>query len=233
MHLTRLLTTATAAALIACPVIAAAAGDAPAAAPAAAAPAAPAAATPAAPPAAALPSIPKIASGPDIYSTLKASGQFTILLQGADQTGIAPYLQKYPNFTLFAPTDDAFKALPPDVLAKLLAKDDASANQLQRILAYHLLTVQLDSSKIKGAKGPVPTAEKQPLQLDGSNPGDLLVNNADIIQADVRTTNGGIIHAIDKVLIPADSPYAATLKPASTATPSASAAPAATLASGG
>jgi|SRR5579872_627246 len=226
MHLTRLLTTATAAALIACPVIAVAAGDAPAAAP-------PAAAAPAAPPAAALPSIPKIAGGPDIYSTLKASGQFTILLQAADQTGLAPYLQKYPNFTLFAPTDDAFKALPPDVLAKLMAKDDASANQLQRILAYHLVTIQLDSSKIKGTKGPLPTAEKQPLQIDGSNPEDLLVNNADIIQADVRTTNGGIIHAIDKVLIPADSPYAATLKPASSTAPSASAASAPTLASAG
>ena len=231
MHLTRLLTTATAAALIACPVIAVAAGDAPPASPPAAAAAPPAATPPAAAPA--TPSIPKIASGPDIYSTLKASGQFTILLQAADQTGIAPYLQKYPNFTLFAPTDDAFKALPPDVLTKLMAKDDASANQLQRILAYHLITAQIDSSKIKGAKGPVATAEKMSVVLDGSNPGSLLVNNADIIQADVRTANGGIIHAIDKVLIPSDSPFAATASPSAPTAPSASAAPAATPASTG
>lgn len=235
MHLTRLLTTATAAALIACPVIAVAAGDAPPAPPAATA-APPAAAPPATAPAAAAPatpSIPKIAGGPDIYSTLKASGQFTILLQAADQTGIAPYLQKYPNFTLFAPTDDAFKALPPDVLTKLMAKDDASANQMQRILAYHLITAQIDSSKIKGAKGPVATAEKMSVVLDGSNPGSLLVNNADIIQADVRTANGGIIHAIDKVLIPSDSPFAATASPSAPTAPSASAAPAATPASTG
>lgn len=218
MNPTRLLTTA--AALIACPAIALAAGDAPtapaAAAPAAAAPppvAAPAPATPA------LPSIPTVTGGTDIYSTLKASGQFTILVKAIDQAGLTPYLQKYPNFTFFAPTDNAFKALPPDVLAKLLAPGDASANQLQQVLEYDLLTVAVDSSKIKGAKGPVVTVEKSPLMLDGSNPADLLADNADIIQADVRTANGGIIQVVDKVLVPPDSPYSAAVAPAPVAQP--------------
>src|SRR5581483_7709894 len=232
MHLTRLLTTAAAAALIACPVIAVAAGEAPAAPPAAAAPSAPATAQPAAPAAPAMPSIPKIAGGSDIYSTLKASGHFTILLKAADQTGIAPVLQRYPNLTFFAPTDEAFNALPADVLSKLLAPGDAAANQLQQILKYHLVNAQLDSSKLKGAKGPVPTVKNTPLQIDGSNPKDVMINNADIIQADVRTTNGGIVHAIDKVLVPTDSPYASLLKPASAPTPSAAAKPQ-TIASGG
>jgi hypothetical protein len=49
--------------------------------------------------------------------------------------------------------------------------------------------------------------------IDGSNPDDLKVNDADIIQADVRTTNGGVINVIDKVLIPSDSPYAAAVQP--------------------
>ena len=222
MHLTRLLATAAAVAVIACPAMTLAASDVPAATPAA--PSAPAPATP---------SIPKIAGGTDIYATLKASGQFTILLKAADSTGIAPVLQKYPNLTFFAPTDEAFRALPPDVLTKLMAPGDASANQLQQILKYHLVNAQVDSSKIKGAKGPLNTVENTPVVLDGSNPDDLLVNNADIIQADVRTANGGILHAIDKVLIPADSPYAASLKATPASTPSASAAPAAKPASTG
>ena len=214
MNLTRLLTTAAAAALIACPAIALAApGDAPASPP-------PADTTaPAAPAAPALPTIPTVTGGADIYSTLKASGQFTILVKAIDQAGLTPYLQKYPNFTFFAPTDDAFKALPADTLAKLMAPGDASANQLQQILTYHLLTVAVDSSKIKGAKGPVTTAEKSQLILDGSNPADLLANNADIIQSDVRTANGGIIQVIDKVLVPADSPYAAAAPAPATPAP--------------
>ena len=212
MHLNPFFATAAAAALIACPAIALAQGG---------ATTTPTAPPPAAsPPTHALPSIPKITGGPDIYDTLKSSGQFTILVKALDQTGLVPYLQKYPNFTFFAPTDAAFNALPPDVLSKLLAANDTAANQLQQILAYHLLTVPVDASKIRGAKGPVATAEKSTIMLDGSNADDLLVNSADIIQTDVRTTNGGIINVIDKVLVPPDSPYAAQLAPAPSPTPS-------------
>jgi uncharacterized surface protein with fasciclin (FAS1) repeats len=95
-------------------------------------------------------------------------------------------------------------------------------------MKYHLINAQVDASKIRGAKGPVNTVEGTPVNLDGSNPDDLLVNNADIIQADVRTTNGGIINVIDKVLVPSDSPYAAQLAPPPAAAPAPSTAPAAT-----
>ncbi|MGH6957515.1 MAG: fasciclin domain-containing protein [Caulobacteraceae bacterium] len=224
MRLSPLFAAAAAAALIVSPALAAA--DAPTTtAPAASAPAAPAA--PSAAPA--LPSIPKVAAGANIYDTLKDSGQFTILVKALDQSGLAQVLEKYPNLTFFAPTDQALNALPPDVLAKLMAPNDTSANQLQQILKYHLINAQVDSSKIRGAKGPVTTVESQPVVLDGSNPADLMVNNADIIQADVRTGNGGIVNVIDKVLIPSDSPYAALAAPAHAAAPaqgSASAAPA-------
>jgi uncharacterized surface protein with fasciclin (FAS1) repeats len=208
MHLTRLLACGVAAALVGAPVLAVAQDS---ASPAQAAPSAPAA------------SVPKITGGADIYSTLKASGQFTILIKALDQSGLAPILQKYP-LTFFAPTDQALTSLPPDVLSKLMANNDTSANQLQQILKYHLINAQVDSSKIKGAKGPVATVENTPVVLDGSNPNGLLVNNADIIQADVRTANGGIIYVIDKVLIPSDSPYASL---AQSATPASAAQPAA------
>jgi uncharacterized surface protein with fasciclin (FAS1) repeats len=217
MPLTRFFVAASAVALIACPAIAAAQGMSTDTPPPAAAPA------PTPPPAVVLPSIPKVMPADNIYDTLKASGQFTIVLKAVDNANLAPYLQKYP-FTFFAPTDAAFNALPPGVLAKLTAQNDAAANQMQQILAYHLLTVAADSSQIKGHKGQVVTAEKQSLSLDGSDPDDLKVNDADIIQADIRTTGGGIVHVIDKVLVPPDSPYAAQLAPPPAAAP----APAAT-----
>ncbi len=165
-----------------------------------------------------------MAGGANIYDTLKTSGQFTILLKAVDQSGLAPVLQRYP-VTLFAPTDAAFNALPPDMLSKLMQANDTSANQLQQILKYHLINAQVDASKIRGAKGPVNTVENTPVQLDGSNPDDLLVNNANIIQADVRTTNGGIVNVIDKVLIPTDSPYASAASSAPSGAATAASAP--------
>ena len=200
MRLTRFIATASAAALIACPAIALAQG--------AAAPSpSPSPPPAAAPPAPALPSIPKITGGANIYDTLKAAGEFTIFIKAVDQAGLAPILKQYP-VTVFAPTDQAFNALPPDVLAKLMAANDTAANELQQILKYHLINAQVDASKIRGAKGPVPTVEGASVNLDGSNPDDLKVDTADIIQTDIRTTNGGIIHVVDKVLIPSNSPYA-------------------------
>jgi uncharacterized surface protein with fasciclin (FAS1) repeats len=216
MHLTRLITTAAAAALIACPAVALAQAAAPSAPQTPETPAA--APAPAAP---SLPSIPKIAPGPDLYETAKASGQFTILVKAIDATNLKSTLKGMQNITMFAPTDAAFQALPADQLALLMKPDNLPA--LQRIVLYHLVGAPVDSSKIKGAKGPVATPEGSSLQLDGSDADDLKVNGADIIQADVRTANGGVLNAVDKVLVPPDSPFAAALVPAAT---SASAAPA-------
>ena len=217
MNLTRFASTAVVAALLACPAIALAQPAATPASPDAAA--APPVAAPAAP---ALPTIPKIESGADLYETAKASGQFTILIQAIDATNLKSTLKGMANITMFAPTDAAFNALPPGQLAKLM--QPANLPALQRIILYHLVGAQVDSSKIKGAKGPVQSAEGSQLQLDGSTD-VLMVNNADILQADVRTTNGGVLNAIDKVLIPADSTFAAALAPSAEAAPAAAAAP--------
>ncbi len=162
------------------------------------APAAPAMAppAPAAPPAAS----PGLVASGSITATLKASAHFTILAKALDQAQLSAVLSGTPGLTLFAPTDEAFQALPPSQLAALMTADNA--NVLQKILIYHLVNATLESAKMKGAKGAVSSVETSKLQLDGS--GDVLkVNDATIIQADVRATNG-LIQVIDKVLIPAD-----------------------------
>jgi len=143
---------------------------------------------------------PGLVSAGSIATTLKASSHFTILTKALDQAQLTAVLSATPGLTLFAPTDEAFNALPPGVLAKLLESDNAPI--LQKILIYHLVNAKIDSAKMKGAKGPVTSVEKSQLQLDGS--GEVLkVNDASIIQADVLASNG-VIHAIDKVLIPGD-----------------------------
>ena len=191
---------ALAAGLALAPALAVAQSAAPAAAGAAAAPAAP-------------PSPHVVASG-NILSTLQGSGQFTVLIKALGATGLADTLKSAPGLTVFAPTDAAFNALPAARVAALMAP--ANAPLLQKILTYHVVNLPLDSAKIKGAKGPVPSVEGSKLQLDGSGP-VAKVDGADIIQADIRPTNG-VIHVIDKVLIPPD----VTL-PMAAAEPSASA----------
>ena len=179
---------------------------APAATPGTSAPAA-APAHPAAPAATAA----KVVANGDIIQTLKLSGQFNTFTKAADATNLTGLLAKQPNLTVFAPTDAAFAALPAGQLDKLMA-DKAG---LQKLLTYHIVNAPVDSAKIKGAKGPVPTVANIPVELDGSE-GVLKVNDADIVQADVRATNG-IIQVIDKVLMPGAATGASA--PASATTP--------------
>jgi uncharacterized surface protein with fasciclin (FAS1) repeats len=189
MQFTRLITTAAMSAFVAVPLAASAQDNSAATAPP------PAAAT-----APALPASPHVVPNGNLISTLQGSGHFTILLKAVDAAGLSDTLKSAPNITLFAPTDEAFQALPPAELASLMAPKNAPI--LQKILTYHLVNAKVDSSKIKGAKGPVPTVENTQVVIDGST--DVLkVNNADIIQSDVMASNG-IIQVIDKVLVPSD-----------------------------
>jgi len=189
MRLSRLFATA---AFVAISPLAALA-QAPAAAPAGTPPAVPAAAP-------AAPTAPHLIANGNMVTTLKASTDFTILSKALDATNMSGVLAATPGLTLFAPTDEAFKALPPAQLAALL--DPKNVPVLQQVLTYHLVHLNLDTSKFKGARGPVQTVEKGNLQLDGSGAVPK-VNDAEIIVADVRATNG-IIQVVNRVLIPAD-----------------------------
>jgi uncharacterized surface protein with fasciclin (FAS1) repeats len=164
----------------------------PAAAPA---PAAPAAAAPAAAAATS-----HLTANGNMVSTLKASTDFTILTKALDATNMSGVLSATPGLTLFAPTDEAFKALPPAQFTALL--DPKNVPLLQQVLTYHLVHLDLDTSKFKGARGPVQSVERGNLELDGSGAVPR-VNDANIIEADIRASNG-VIHVVDKVLIPGD-----------------------------
>ncbi|HLK23095.1 MAG TPA: fasciclin domain-containing protein [Caulobacteraceae bacterium] len=161
-----------------------------------------AAAEPAPPPAA--PQLQLTPSG-DIIGTLKASGQFTILLKALDAANLTSFLQGAGPYTLLAPTDAAFKALPQGQLDSLM--QSANAAQLQQLLAYHLIAASVPPSKVQGTKGPVPTAAGPDVQIDGSST-PFKVNNADIVgQAAV---SNGQIYALDRVLSPQAAASAAS-----------------------
>lgn len=156
------------------------------------------AAAPAAPTAAASP---VVAKG-DLIQTAQASGQFNTFLKAVGAVNLTSVLKTNQNLTLFAPTDAAFAALPAGELDKLMLPENGP--MLQKVLTYHVINAKVDSTKIKGAKGEVKSVEGSPLLLDGSG-ATPMVDTATITQTDVMATNG-VLHVVDKVLIPKDIP---------------------------
>jgi uncharacterized surface protein with fasciclin (FAS1) repeats len=146
-------------------------------------------------------SSPVVAKG-DLIQTAQASGQFSTFLKAVSSVNLTSVLKTNQNLTLFAPTDAAFAALPADQRDKLMAPENGPL--LQKVLTYHLINAKVDSSKITGAKGEVASVEGSPLMLDGSG-ATPMVDGANIVQADVMASNG-VLHVIDKVLLPKDVP---------------------------
>lgn len=159
---------------------------------------------------------PVVAAG-DLVETAKASGQFTTFLKGIDATNLTAVLKNNKNLTVFVPTDAAFAALPAGALDRLMA-DKAG---LQKLLTHHVINASVDSSKIAGKKGPVTSVANDAIELDGSEDGRLMADGATIIQADVRATNG-ILHVIDKVMMPGAAGATTAAAPASATAPAAS-----------
>jgi uncharacterized surface protein with fasciclin (FAS1) repeats len=102
------------------------------------------------------------------------------------------------SFTVFAPTDEAFAKMPKDQLGALLA----NKTQLTALLTYHLIPGEVMSTALNNGMQ-VKTVSGENLIISLAN-GGIMVNDAKVVQPDIIATNG-IIHAIDKVLIPSAS----------------------------
>ncbi len=134
-----------------------------------------------------------VASGTPDFSTLVAA--ITAADLGETLSGEGP-------FTVFAPTNEAFAALPAGVLDALLLPENKDA--LTKILTYHVVSGSVMAADI--TDGDVATVEGQNVTL--STAGGVTVNGATVITADVLADNG-VIHVIDAVLVPSDVDVAA------------------------
>lgn len=131
----------------------------------------------------------------NLVETAAATPQLSTLSKLIQNAGLADTLSGPGPFTLFAPTDDAFKALPPATL-QALAQDKAS---LQAVLKNHVLPGAVLSPDVKN--GPVKTVDGSNLALSKSGM-FVTVEDAVVTTADVKATNG-VVHIVDKVLVPA------------------------------
>jgi uncharacterized surface protein with fasciclin (FAS1) repeats len=139
------------------------------------------------------------AAGAGILGAAEASGQFTKLLAAIELAGLRETLESAGPFTVFAPTDAAFEAMAPGMLDQLMKPEYRP--QLRTVLLYHVLSGRQDAAALSQTTGDVRATNGLTLQVDAKTPGKVKINEANVIQKDVKASNG-VIHVIDTVLIP-------------------------------
>jgi uncharacterized surface protein with fasciclin (FAS1) repeats len=123
------------------------------------------------------------------------AAEFTVLNQALKDTGLDAILAGPGPFTLFAPTDAAFGELAAGTLEAL------TEEELADILKYHVVAANLQSGDLM--EGPLTTVQGSDLDIDLTD--GVMVNDADVIEADLGATNG-VVHVIDRVLMPPPPP---------------------------
>ena len=132
--------------------------------------------------------------GENLREAANRSGSFKTFLSAAKISGLLGELQSRQTLTLFLPTDTAFSQLP-DGEWDAIVRDKP---RLSRVIRYHMVRGRMKVTEVK--PGPVKTLEGSDLQLKSDN-GMVTVNGARVTESDVVADNG-IIHGIDKVLLP-------------------------------
>ncbi len=131
----------------------------------------------------------------DIVAVASATEGFSTLVAALTAGGLVETLQGAGPFTVFAPTDEAFAALPAGLLEKLLLPENKDV--LVSILTYHVVPGMVMSADIMA--GDVATVEGSNVKLDTAY--GVKVNDATVTTADVAASNG-VIHVIDAVIVP-------------------------------
>ena len=129
-----------------------------------------------------------------ILETAAGAGVFSTLLAAVDAAGLRGALESPGPFTVFAPVDEAFAALPPGTVQTLVDNPP----QLARILKYHVLSGAYDKAELV-AQAEWSSLEGAPLPIRRSEPFE--VKNATVVTADIVCDNG-VVHVIDRVILP-------------------------------
>ena len=136
------------------------------------------------------------AAGKDIVAIASGDAQFKTLTKALGSAGLVTTLQGKGPFTVFAPTDAAFAALPKGTVENLLKPENKA--KLTKILTYHVVPGSVVSTSLKS--GDVKSVEGSSLKVAVST-GKVTVGGANVVKADIKASNG-VIHVIDKVLMP-------------------------------
>ena len=136
------------------------------------------------------------AKAADIVDTAVSAGSFNTLVEAVKAAGLVDTLKGEGPFTVFAPTDEAFAKLPEGTVADLLKPENK--DKLVAILTYHVVPGKVMSTDLSDdmmAK----TVQGGEIKVDLDN--GVMINEAKVVTADIAADNG-VIHVIDKVILP-------------------------------
>lgn len=132
----------------------------------------------------------------DIVDTAVGAGTFTTLVAAVQAAGLVDTLKGDGPFTVFAPTDDAFAALPAGTVESLLMPENKDT--LVAILTYHVVAGKVMSTDLSDGMMAA-TVEGSDIKVDLSD--GVKINGANVVAADIEASNG-VIHVIDAVILP-------------------------------
>jgi uncharacterized surface protein with fasciclin (FAS1) repeats len=138
-----------------------------------------------------------MSSEPDIVDIAAGDDQFSTLVAAVTAAGLVDTLKGDGPFTVFAPTNAAFDALPAGTVEDLLKPENK--DKLIAILTYHVVPGAVTSDQLAGQRMDVATVQGQTVHVDGRS--GVKVNTSKVTTADIIASNG-VIHVIDKVLLP-------------------------------
>ncbi len=139
---------------------------------------------------------PAVAQDMNIVETAVSAGNFTTLVAAVEAAGLVETLSGEGPFTVFAPTDEAFAALPEGTVESLLLPENR--DQLVSILTYHVVPGAVMSTDLTDDMMAA-TVEGSDIMIDLDS--GVMVNDATVIAADIEASNG-VIHVIDAVIMP-------------------------------
>lgn len=135
--------------------------------------------------------------GADIVDTAVEAGNFETLVAAVEAAGLVERLKGEGPFTVFAPTDEAFAALPEGTVEDLLMEENR--DQLTSILTYHVVPGSVMSGDLSdGMEAETVEGSTVTISIDGDT---VMVNDATVTTADIEASNG-VIHVIDSVIMP-------------------------------
>ncbi len=140
---------------------------------------------------------PMMDNEPDIVDIAASNGNFNTLVAAVTAAGLVDTLKGEGPFTVFAPTDAAFAAMPEGTVETLLMPENI--DQLTAILTYHVVPGAVTSDQLAGQRLSVATVNGEEVHIDGTD--GVTVENATVTTADIIASNG-VIHVIDSVLLP-------------------------------
>ncbi len=133
----------------------------------------------------------------DIVDTAVSAGSFTTLAAALEAAGLVDTLKGDGPFTVFAPTDAAFAALPEGTVETLLKPENK--DQLIAVLTYHVVAGKVEAADVVKLDSAT-TVNGEAVTIAASDAG-VTVDNANVIQTDIAASNG-VIHVIDAVILP-------------------------------